>query len=93
MTRNSLRPRRAYDQDVVARKDIKLGWLADTFKSGAVNEPITKAMLVSTAPWLLAIPCLSRAAHLVETERKHRELQRPNVQKFVRALLRSRYLL
>lgn len=46
--------------------NLLVGWLADAFRSAGIDAPITKAALVSSLPWILAIPCLLRAARLVE---------------------------
>ncbi|TAK79316.1 MAG: MFS transporter [Aquabacterium sp.] len=53
--------------------NLLVGWLADTFRAGGIDEPITKAVLASTLPWILAIPCLLRAAHLAESGTPHEE--------------------
>ena len=45
---------------------LLVGWLADTFRSVSVAEPITTAALIGMLPWFLAIPCFAYAARLVE---------------------------
>ena len=46
--------------------NLLVGWLADTFRSASVAEPITTAVLIGMFPWLLAILCFAYAARLVE---------------------------
>ena len=42
-----------------------VGGLADAFRAAGVHDPITRAALIGTLPWALAIPCLVAAARRV----------------------------
>ncbi|MFZ6746708.1 MFS transporter [Undibacterium sp. JH2W] len=48
--------------------NLAVGWLADVFRAAAYSTPITKAVMLSMTPWLLAIPCFVIAARMMERE-------------------------
>ena len=44
--------------------NLLVGFLADRFRGAGLAEPITHAVAWTMSPWLIAIPCLLRAAGL-----------------------------
>ncbi|PXX37889.1 MFS transporter [Undibacterium pigrum] len=47
--------------------NLAVGVLADVFRTAGYDTPITLAVMVGMAPWLLAIPCFVMAARMMET--------------------------
>lgn len=47
--------------------NLTVGVLADVFRAAGYDTPITLAVMVGMAPWLLAIPCFVMAARMMET--------------------------
>ena len=44
--------------------NLLVGVLADLFRQAGIGDPLTRAAAWAMMPWLLAIPCLQRAATL-----------------------------